>query len=293
MSHYSIRDLETFTGIKAHTIRIWEKRYQIVEPARTDTNIRFYDDEDLKRLLNVSILNRHGFKISEITKLSPQEIAEKILQVTVQSVNVNNYIESLVIAMIELNEEQFDKTLTSLIIKMGFEDAVLKALYPLFERIGVLWQVGSILPAQEHFISALIRQKMIVAIDGITAPRRPESKTCVLFLPENEWHELGILFCSYLLKKAGHTVIYLGQSVPIGNLAIVVKKHKVDFLITQLVSAKSADEINEMLSFFAAQFPEQKILIGGNQILEKEIACTGNIVAVPSILALRQVVDSQ
>lgn len=293
MSHYSIRDLETFTGIKAHTIRIWEKRYGIVEPARTDTNIRYYDDEDLKRLLNVSILNRHGFKISEITKLSTQEIAEKILQVTVQSVNVDNYIESLVIAMIELNEEQFDKTLTSLIIKMGFEDAVLKVLYPLFERIGVLWQVGSIVPAQEHFISALIRQKMIVAIDGITAPRKPEGKTCVLFLPENEWHELGLLFCSYLLKKAGHHVVYLGQNVPVGNIQMVVKKHPVRFLITQLVAGRSVEEINGLLGFLSAQFPEHKVLVGGIQILEKEIAPHENVALIPSIQALKQLIDNQ
>jgi DNA-binding transcriptional MerR regulator len=293
MSNYSIKDLETFTGIKAHTIRIWEKRYHVVQPARTDTNIRLYDDEDLKRLLNVSILNRHGFKISEIIKLTKEEISEKILHVTVHSENLNNYIESLVIAMIELNEEQFDKTLTSIIIKMGFEEAVLKVLYPLFERIGLLWQVGSIIPAQEHFISALIRQKMIVAIDGISSPRKTEHQTCLLFLPENEWHEMGLLFCSYLLKKSGHKILYLGQSVPVGNLKLVVKQFNCRYIITQVVSARSESEISDLIHNLSVEFPDQKILIGGNQILEREMELPSNIVKIASIGKLRQLVDNQ
>lgn len=268
MSQYSIKDLETFTGIKAHTIRMWEKRYGVVEPGRTQTNIRTYDDDDLKRLLNISILNRHGYRISEIMRMSEKEICDRVLQITHKSVDTQSQIENLVLAMIDLDEEYFEKILTQSIIKIGFEDTVKYLIYPFFERIGVLWQAGSIIPAQEHFISNLIRQKLIVAIDSIITPRKDNALTYLLFLPEGEWHEMGLLFTQYLLKKWGHRVIYLGQHVPLNNLATPLQRTKVDYLVTQFVTGITPETLRASLQLLASLYPEHRFLVSGRQVIQ-------------------------
>ena len=153
MSTYSIKDLEQISGIKAHTIRIWEKRYNIVSPLRTNTNIRFYTDGDLKRLLNVSILNRNGFKISNIVRLSKEEILRSVMETSISYMNFESQIENLVIAMIDMDEIKFEKTLSNSILKLGFEETVSNIIFPFLEKTGILWQIGTINPAQEHFIS--------------------------------------------------------------------------------------------------------------------------------------------
>ncbi|MGC8864926.1 MAG: MerR family transcriptional regulator [Bacteroidales bacterium] len=268
MSQYSIKDLETFTGIKAHTIRMWEKRYGVVEPGRTQTNIRTYDDDDLKRLLNISILNRHGYRISEIMRMSEKEICDRVLQITHKSLDTQSQIENLVLAMIDLDEEYFEKILTQSIIKIGFEDTVKYLIYPFFERIGVLWQAGSIIPAQEHFISNLIRQKLIVAIDSIITPRKDQALTYLLFLPEGEWHEMGLLFTQYLLKKWGHRVIYLGQHVPLNNLSVPLQRTRVDYIVTQFITGITPEALRESLHLLASLYPEHRFLVSGRQLIQ-------------------------
>lgn len=287
MSTYSIKDLEKFTGIKAHTLRIWEKRYGVVEPERTPTNIRYYTDSDLKKLLNISILNRHGFKISDIVELSDQEMSEKILQLTQRLYDADSQIESLVVAMIDVDENRFDKILTSAIIKLGFEQAVIKVIYPFFERIGMLWQVGSINPAQEHFMSNLIRQKLIVAIDGLATNVLAGADHYLLFLPEGEWHEIGLLFASYLIKKRGHHVVYLGQSVPFENLPEIVAFRKCNRIFTQFVAAMDEPEVDNYITRLATQFPECTILISGSQINNRELSLPPNVMHLTNIDQLR------
>ena len=167
MAYYSIKDLEKLSGIKAHTLRIWEKRYNLVEPKRTETNIRYYDDEDLKKVLNVALLNRNGLKISHIAGLKTEEINSKISDLSKGNQDSESVIDNLVISMIELDEKKFEKILSRTIMQAGFEETILYTIYPFFQKIGLLWQTGAINPAQEHFISNLVRQKLIVAIDGI------------------------------------------------------------------------------------------------------------------------------
>lgn len=293
MSQYSIKDLETFTGIKAHTIRIWEKRYSVVEPDRTATNIRTYDDEDLKRLLNISILNRHGYRISDIMKLNADEISEKVIQISKKSTDNDSQIENLVVAMIELNEERFEKTLTQSIIRSGFEETVQYLIYPFYERIGVLWQAGSIVPAQEHFISNLIRQKIIVAIDSITAPRKADAKNLLLFLPEGEWHETGLLFCHYLLKKWGHRVIYLGQNVPFENLDTILNRCPVDFFIGQFITGITKEEFESQLFWLAEKYPGQQFLLSGLQVREKTPHLPENFKSFHKVEELKEIIENQ
>lgn len=270
MIHYSINDLEKITGIKAHTIRIWEKRYSVVSPERTDTNIRVYNDEDLKKLLNISTLNKHGFKISEIVQMGKEKLCEKILEISNASSDHESSINNLIISMIEMDEDKFEKVLSSAIIKIGFEKTITHIIYSFLEKVGILWQVGTINPAQEHFITNLIRQKLIIAIDGQENSPKPEAKTFLLFLPENELHELGLLFYSYIIKKSGHRVIYLGQSVPLKDILEVIKIRNADYIITYFVAALETRQIPDYLKKVSQGFDNKDIFIAGYQVSQLE-----------------------
>jgi len=282
MIRYSIKDLEKITGIKAHTIRIWEKRYGIVEPSRTQTNIRFYSDEDLRHLMNVAILNKYGYKISNIQSMSPTEINQCVVDLTHQDLDNDHQVDNLVMAMIEIDEQRFDKIISSSIIKQGFDYTFENLLYKFLEKIGILWQVGAVNPAQEHFIAQLIRQKLILAIDG-QQEYRNDFKTFVLFLPENEYHEVALLYLHYLIRKAGHKVIYLGQNVPLLNLKDVLEIHKVDYLLTSIASVLPVEMISEILNELGQLYGDKKILIGGNCMNNFALPLPGNIQTINSL----------
>ncbi|NVO20672.1 MAG: MerR family transcriptional regulator [Bacteroidetes bacterium] len=263
MIKYSIRDLEKLTGIKAHTIRIWEKRYHLIEPARTQTNIRYYTDDNLKKLLNVSILNKYGLKISSIVAMDTESINQKLLDISYKDSSYNHEVESLVLSMIEMDEVRFDKILSSAIIKLGFEHTITDILSKFLEKIGVLWQTGTITPAQEHFVSNLIRQKLIMAIDGQNPATGEHTKVFMLFLPEQEYHELGLLFTHYLIKKAGHQVIYLGQNVPISDLSEIAGIRHFDYIFTSITCSMPNDTIQRLLTKMQELFSEKTILLSG------------------------------
>lgn len=288
MAKYSIKDLETLTGIKAHTIRIWEKRYHLVEPSRTSSNIRFYNDEDLKKLLNISTLNKNGLKISKIANLSNEELGEKILELTRQNNNFDGLIERLIVSMIDLDEAKFEKIVANATIKIGFEEVIFRIFFPLLEKIGVLWQTGAINPAQEHFISNLIKQKLLVAIDGLAVDKKTNYKTFVLFLPEWELHELGLLVYDYLIKKSGHSVIYLGQSVPLNDLCSTSDVCRPDILVTSFTTSVTASKIENLLNDLADIFKNKQILISGHQILEHDIKPSENISIIPNAIAIKE-----
>ncbi len=269
MAVYSIKDLEKISGIKAHTIRIWERRYGVIEPMRSDTNIRRYSDSDLKRILNISILNQNGFKISKIANLNNQQLKEKVIDLCLDHGNTNVQIESLVVSMLELNEHKFNSVLTTSIIKRGFENSVEEILFPFLDRIGVLWQAGTISPAQEHFISNLIRQKIIVAIDNEMGTDR-NNKQVVFFLAEGELHEIGLLFYSLLARKEGFGVIYLGMSVPFEDLKAVNQIQKADAFFTSFIGPPSKLELDVLLKKYNTTFPSTPFMITGLQIKNHE-----------------------
>jgi DNA-binding transcriptional MerR regulator len=291
MANYTIKDLENFTGVKAHTIRIWEKRYNVVTPKRTPTNIRFYDDDDLKKLLNVSILNRHGVKISHIINLEDEALNEKILNLTQTNSDLQNHIESLVVAMIDLDESKFEKIFTTAVINLGFEEAVLHVLYPFFEKVGILWQIGTVNPSQEHFISNLIRQKLIVAIDGLIQQMNEKTKTFLLFLPEGEYHELGLLFSYYIIKKNGHKVVYLGNSVPYDGIIETWNVKKIDYILSSFVTSSPEEKLQEYIDRFAADFPETNILISGLQTQINSLSLPQNVTRLNSAHELKALVS--
>ena len=261
MASYSIRDLEKLSGIKAHTLRIWEKRYNLMDPNRTNTNIRYYDDEDLKKIMNIAFLNRKGLKISHIAQLDNGEITQQISDLSNKQIDNESKIDNLVISMIELDEKRFEKIINTSVMQVGFEETILKTIYPFFEKIGILWQTGAIKPAQEHIVSNLIRQKLIVAIDGVIEPENPNPRRFILFLPEGELHEIGLLFYYYLVKKTGHKAVYLGQSVPFNDLQSVVDTRNCDSIITVFSSSISGLNHASYIKSLSETFPQLKLFI--------------------------------
>jgi DNA-binding transcriptional MerR regulator len=200
MNSFTIKDLESLSGIKAHTIRIWEQRYSFLKPQRTDTNIRVYSCDELKILLNVALLNKYGFKISHIDKLNDNEINQKLVSLTDVQAQQEKMVNDLIGNMIDMDIDLFETTLDKYIRAKGIERTIHQLIFPFLERIGILWQTNHINPAQEHLVSNIIRQKLIVGIDHAT-PMIASNKTILLFLPEGEHHELGLLYMYYLLKE--------------------------------------------------------------------------------------------
>lgn len=265
MALYSIKDMERITGVKAHTIRIWEKRYGIVEPARSESNIRLYCDMEVKKLLNISILLRHGYKISKVAEFGQEELARKVMEVSMITNGHDSQVESLVVAMIEMDEAKFEKILNMAIIKEGFENSVYKVLYPFFERVGVLWQAGSINPAHEHFITNLVKQKIYVAIDSIPVPTGHDVIKFLLFLPEWELHELGLLVYDYMIKSRGYKVIYLGQNVPEEDVYAVTDFLDPDYFLVSFANAVEKNKLESYIQRISKRYPNKGIFITGHQ----------------------------
>ena len=264
MEQYSIHDLDKLSGIKAHTIRVWERRFKIVTPHRTGTNRRRYGDDELRRIINISILKRNGFKISEIAKFSTSEIEEKVSFLSKDVFSSDTQIDSLVVAMVDHNEKAVNDLLIRSMMNRGMEETMDSIVFPFLKRIGIMWQTGSADVGSEHFITSIFRQKLISAIDTLSPVLKPERKRILLFLPENELHEIGLLFCNYVIKKMGHESLYLGQSTPLFAVSVFSINWKADIIITSLMSGFPGLKSDEYLSNLLKSFPKQKILVAGD-----------------------------
>ena len=262
MNEFSIKDLENLSGIKAHTIRIWEQRYNFLKPQRTTTNIRYYSNDELKTILNIALLNKYGFKISHLGRMQPNEIKEKILALGDVHAVQERIINDLLQEMVELDMEKFEKIINSYIVSKGIENTVLQIIFPFLEKIGILWQTGHINPAQEHLVSNIIRQKLIVGIDTAVS-LTPQKKTFLLFLPEGEHHELGLLFIQYLLKNRGAQTIYLGTNVPLSDAEYVVKLKNPDIVFVHLTATGSNFKFEKFLQNLQRHFGDTKTIISG------------------------------
>ncbi|MEQ8470731.1 MAG: MerR family transcriptional regulator [Marinoscillum sp.] len=277
MSTFSIRDLEHLSGIKAHTLRIWEQRYELIKPKRTDTNIRYYDDHDLKLILNVALLKENGVKISKIAEMSDADLKREVLKLTERNLRYPEQIHSLTISMVDLDEDRFNKIISTNILKLGFEKTMMNVIYPFLSKIGILWQTGAINPAQEHFISNLVRQKLIVAIDGQYSVSMARAKKYILFLPEGELHELGLLFADYLIKSRNNKSVYLGQSLPYMDLEAVHEIHEPDYMLSVLTTAPGPAETQAYIDRLSLNFPNTQILLTGYQVIGQDIEAPENV----------------
>jgi len=262
---YSIKDLEVMSGIKAHTIRIWEKRYNLLEPDRTDTNIRLYSDADLRKLLNVSFLVNRGYKISKVSTWDDEKISAEILKQQHENADITTYLERMTVYMVNFDGHSFTNITDEIIKRFGFDEAINKVFFPFFEKIGIFWQVGSIFPAQEHYISNLFRQKLIVEIDKLgTTPS--DADIMLFYLHENEMHELSLLYYSYLARKKGYQVYYLGQNVPLEDLSRIGIIKSIKFVFTAFINSIETEELENYLVEINKLFDGRKILITGRQL---------------------------
>jgi len=269
MNAFTIKDLENLTGIKAHTIRIWEQRYSFLRPQRTDTNIRYYNNDELKKILNISLLNKYGYKISHIDRMSEVEIGDKIMTLNNSLAQQERVINDLIQQMVDLNIEDFESSLTEYIRLRGIEKTINQIIFPFMERIGVLWITGHINPAQEHLVSNIIRQKLIVGTEGAASLLKVD-KTGLLFLPEGEFHELGLLFIQYLLKSRGISVLYLGANVPIDDVEYIIKAKKLDFLYTHLTSVSHGFSFDRFIAQASKKFENIPFIISGRLAISYE-----------------------
>lgn len=249
-SVFSIKDLEHLSGIKAHTIRIWEKRYNLLEPNRTDTNIRNYGIESLKKLLNITALYNNGEKISKIAKLTEEEIIEKSKSLIISN-NDNHILNTFKISAINFDKELFINTYNELEKENDFNYIFYEVFIPLLEELGFLWQTKTITPAQEHFISELIKQKILVNTEKHQTSKVDKlDRVYALFLPDNEVHELGLQFLNYELTRLGYQTIYLGASVPTDSLVDLLSQYDKTTFITYFTVKPDDEEIDDYLSEF-------------------------------------------
>lgn len=297
MNRFQIRDLEEFSGVKAHTIRVWEKRYGLLAPDRTDTNIRTYSLNELKVILNVAFLNQNGYKISKIAALSPTDREQLVKEVASTHVSVGSEVlNSLKLAMLSFDEVLFDSVSSKFRDVHGFRALVEQVYVPLLEKIGLLWQSNAICPAQEHFVSNLIRHKIIIATGSLPLNSAKRERVFVLYLPENEIHELGLLYVDYLLRARGEHTVYLGQSVPVADLEQVVAKfHNKVVLVTLLMANPPAAEIPGFLKDLRAMLPSEDVSfwMAGSQLTKlPEIDIPKGMELHPSLSSLMKAVDS-
>ncbi len=266
---YFIKDVENITGIKAFTIRVWEQRYGMLVPQRTDTNIRYYEEEDLKYMMNVALLNHHGYKISKIAEMTREEVQRRTLHISENNSSYQNQVQSLTNAMIAFDEKEFNKVLSINILKLGMMETTTEIIFPFLQHVGILWLSGSINVAHEHFITNLVKQRLYVSIDQVTTPRLADAKKFILFLPNGENHELSLLFASYILKTRGHEVVYIGSSTPIDDLNQLCKVHKPDVLFCAITNANSNMPIQVYVNTLNRSWPDIPICLTGNQIVRR------------------------
>lgn len=269
MSVYQITDLEQLTGIKAHTIRIWEKRYQLIEPERTSTNIRRYSDQQVVKLLNVSTLLANGYKISKIAELPEKDMKKLIGELqTNGSVDAvcTSFINELAAAMLRFDEAAFEKTYGVVVERFGLYDAMLQVFYPLFHKIGLMWVVNELSPVQEHFASGIIKRKLMTAIDGLPIPTNSRKKF-LLLLPPDEWHDISLLFANYILKAKGYTTIYLGQNVPYENVDAVLKEIPINYVIMFFVTNQDPNQVYNELKKSIHLSNQIQLLVSGNPLI--------------------------
>lgn len=262
MDRFTIKEIEQFSGIRAHTIRIWEKRYGIIEPSRTETNIRYYTGDDLRKILNISLLNKNGLKISKIVELSEKQIADKIFELEKDN-NTTFYRDRLVLCMVNFDEGTFNQVFSECLTAFGFKQTFVNIIFPFLTHVGTLWGNKEISPAQEHFISNVIRSKLYHGIDQLSFPPK-QTKPFVLFLALHETHDISLLFLHYVLKEQGIPVIYLGTNVPTQSVKELTDKLEPQGVATIFtITSHTQDDTNFLLELSDID-NDLKVLYSGN-----------------------------
>jgi MerR family transcriptional regulator, light-induced transcriptional regulator len=292
MTTYSIKELGLISGIMPHTIRIWEQRYDLLKPFRTNSNIRYYNDEQLRKLLNVCELLNAGMKISQISGLSQIQLAteiDKIISASFKSEDqFATIVNQLVIASATFDEGLFEKVFSNSVLRFGLTVTYLNVIYPVLVKVGMMWGKNDILPAQEHFLSNLIKQKLFSVIDSLPFPKNTD-QTWILFLNEQEEHEIGLLFANYILRKNGRKVFYLGSKVPYENLSNTVLSTKATHLYTFFVKNQPPGIIHSLISRLCKDFGKTKVFVSGKEELLKNLKVNKRLEWIRDVNALQSI----
>jgi DNA-binding transcriptional MerR regulator len=262
MNQFSIRDIENLCGIKAHTLRIWEQRYNLFTPKRKEGRHRVYDNDDLRELLRISFLYHKGHKISRIAELGPAQVHELVEQSCIKDGDHSLFIHQLIEAGLDFDEQKFEKIVNCLVLRVGLEKSIQEVFYPFLERIGMLWMTNHVIPAQEHFVSHIIRKKIILATDGleIADSGRPP---VLIFAPGGEFHEIPLLTANYFFRKYRNRTVYFGANVSMESLQYYLQQHPVSCLYAHIITLLNDTCLDEYMLSLSRQFPDKKIILSG------------------------------
>lgn len=283
MANYSIRDLAKLSGIKAHTIRIWEQRYRIIEPKRTASNIRFYTDKDLKFLMNIAFLNRKGIRISKIAKLTKDEIAEEVDRLSKTEVEHTDNFQGLAMAMMDLNERKICQLLSKCFDRSGVEETILNVLVPFLEKASLLWLTGSISAMHEQFASCVIRRKILTALSKVKLQRATDRKKVLLYLPEGDQQELYLIFVEYLLKIRNIEAVYLGAKIAIDDLQLAVNIHEPHYIYTIISERHKCYVPESYVCSLSEKIEHSHLLVSGFQHTPKPEATPSNVTTLEDL----------
>jgi MerR family transcriptional regulator, light-induced transcriptional regulator len=281
MYQFNIRDIENLSGIKAHTLRIWEQRYGLTLCKRKESQHRFYDNEDLKQILRIAYLYKKGYKISKIVTFTKEQIQELASERN-GYVDTDIFINQLIESSMDFDQVRFENIVQSAIVNMGMEDFILKVCYPFMEKIGVLWMTNHIIPAQEHFSSNILHKKLIASIDALGSGFNKPDISLLLFTPEGEQHELSLLFAQYLFKKNGYHTVLMGKSITLGTLVYYCERKPVSHLYFHLITNFTNSTVTDYIIKLATRFPEKKIIAGGPAVLNA-MSLPANVKALKSL----------
>lgn len=277
MNKFSIKDIENLTGIKAHTLRIWEKRYGILAPKRTTTNIRYYDAADLKLALRVALLNNYGYKISRIHKMTDAEMSSLLGKISDEDFKLQDQTNQLLEATIAMDIEGFEGLLNAYIKRHGIERCVEELIFLFLEKVGKMWVSDRLYPAQEHLASNVIWRKLVLAIEQTAQSVKNNTSSVMLFLPEGEQHDIGLLYVCYLMQQQNVRPIFLGRDTPLGELQVVYQNKKPDYLYTHLTSTTRSFDIGTYTKKLSTSFPDAKIFISGRLFKRKPVSLPANM----------------
>lgn len=265
MNFFSISDIENLTGIKAHTLRIWEQRYNLLNPKRRESRHRMYDNEDLKYILRIAYLYHSGYKISKIAALPIEDIQKLALETNSGKENYQVFINQLTESSIDFDQPRFEKILHNLILHLGFERTIVQILFPLLNKIGLLWMTDRVSPAQEHFASTLVVKKILTATDGLELQTSGEKRKVLIFSPEGEHHEIPLLFIQYMLKKNGVSYVYAGKNSSIDVLKDFCSLHAITQILCHLVTNLLSTDLDTYLNRISLAFADKEIFFSGPQ----------------------------
>ena len=292
MVAYSIKDLESISGVKAHTLRIWEKRYGIIQPDRTDTNIRYYKDSDLQKILHISLLNKKGYKISKIATMSNDQVRQKVGEYTEVGQVFEDQLDSMMLSTFELDESKFSIVLDHEISSKGFEETMNDVVYPLLDKLSMMWIAGSIKSVHENFVSNIIKRKTIVEIDRLSRTEANSNIRCLIYLPENESHELSLLFLHYILVKNRAKVINLGSGTPLIDVLEGKSIFKAEYIFTIFNDSFAETPLQPYIDELSKNAKDAKILISGFQTASQNLTLPENVHILNSIQSVKDFVYS-